>query len=111
VLENSSIVQRSLGEVGKLAPYRSAEGRSGTGVKVSDLLMGAVNYEFKLKNKLILSPNPAKVELLEHIKNKLKVNSLACPLRKEKFNIILFNPAIKKNLQAMGPTANALQVP
>lgn len=76
-------------------------------IQLADLLMGAVNYEFKLKNKLILKPNPAKVELLEHIKNELKVNDLARALYRDKFNIILFSPAVKRNLQAMGPTANA----
>lgn len=76
-------------------------------IQVADLLMGAVNYEFKLKNNLIKHPSKAKTDLLGYLKDKLGVNDLSIGINSTKFNIMIFSPKTKKNLQAMDPTVNA----
>ena len=75
-------------------------------VQLADLLMGAVNYEFKIKNNLIKHPNKEKVNLLDYLKNKLNTNDLSSGINTKKFRVIIFTPQTKKNLQVMGPTAN-----
>lgn len=76
-------------------------------IQIADLLMGAVNYEFKLKNNLIKHPSKAKIDLLDYLKNKLGANDLSVGINSAKFNIMVFTPKTKKNLQAMDPTVNA----
>lgn len=65
-------------------------------VQVADLLMGAVNYEFKLKNNLIDNPSKAKVELLAYLKLVLTVDDLTRYMKGEKFNIMTFDPSKKR---------------
>lgn len=76
-------------------------------IQIADLLMGAVNYEFKLKNNLIKHPSKAEIDLLDYLKNKLGANDLSVGINSAKFNIMVFTPKTKKNLQAMDPTVNA----
>jgi len=76
-------------------------------IQIADLLMGAVNYEFKLKNSLIKHPSKAKTSLLDYLKNKLNIDDLSNGINSVKFNIMIFTPKTKKNLQAMDPTVNA----
>ena len=76
-------------------------------IQIADLLMGAVNYEFKLKNNLIKNPSKAKIDLLDYLKSKLSINDLSIGIDLAKFNIMIFTSKAKKNLQAMDPTVNA----
>ncbi len=65
-------------------------------IQIADLLMGAVNYEFKLKSNLIKKPSKAKIELLDFLKNKLGVTDLTQHIKSEKFNVMTFDPTKKK---------------
>lgn len=76
-------------------------------IQLADLLMGTVNYEFKLKNSLIKHPSKAKISLLDYLKDKLNIDDLSTSVNSVKFNIMIFTPKTKKNLQAMDPTVNA----
>lgn len=61
-------------------------------IQIADLLMGAVNYEFKLKNKLIENPSAAKTQLLGYLKEILKSDDLTRYIESEKFNVMIFDP-------------------
>lgn len=61
-------------------------------IQIADLLMGAVNYDFKLSCNLIKNPSTAKIQLLSYLKCALKIDSLVNHFESEKFNIIIFDP-------------------
>jgi len=61
-------------------------------IQIADLLMGAVNYEFKLSCNLIKNPSTAKVQLLTYLKQILKIENLTNHIKSEKFNIMIFDP-------------------
>ncbi len=65
-------------------------------IQVTDLLIGAVNYEFKLKGRLIKKPSKGKVELLRYIKQKLNTSDLTQYIRSDKFNLMTFDPHKKR---------------
>lgn len=65
-------------------------------IQIADLLMGAVNYEFKLKNKLIDAPSKGKIELLDYLKTTIKVDDLTHYMKTEKFNVMTFDPSRKR---------------
>lgn len=56
-------------------------------LQLTDLLVGAVNYELLLKEKLISTPSSAKLEFLEKFKQNLGVKTLAQDFRNYAFNI------------------------
>lgn len=61
-------------------------------VQLTDLLLGAVVYDFKLEAKLIKHPSNAKRAVLRHLKKKLGVKSLSRDFRTRRFNIWIFKP-------------------
>lgn len=61
-------------------------------IQLTDLLLGAVIYDFKLEAKLIKRPSKAKRAVLKHLKGKLGVKSLARDFRTRRFNIWIFKP-------------------
>jgi len=65
-------------------------------IQLTDLLIGAVNYEFKVKNNLLKNPTQSKLELLKYLKNKIKISDLRQNIKLGKFNVIIFNPIKKR---------------
>ena len=71
--------------IGRLQNIRSEESYL---LQVCDFLLGAVSYRHRS-----LSGNPAKVEIIRHLEERLGQDLLrSTPLREEKFNLFLFTP-------------------
>ena len=60
-------------------------------LQMTDLIMGAVIYEFKIKEKLIDKPSKYKQNLLKYLKNLSGVESFYPELRNNKFSIMNFH--------------------
>lgn len=59
-------------------------------IQVADLLLGAVVYEFKYENKVVLGDNH-KVEIYKYIQRKTGLKTFVNGNRQKNFNIVLYN--------------------
>jgi len=60
-------------------------------LQMADLIMGAILYEFKIKENLIKKPSKHKRNLLKYLKKISKVKSFYPEFRNNKFNIMNFH--------------------
>ena len=58
-------------------------------IQIADLLLGAVVYEFKYKNKIV-SGDKYKIKIYKYIKQKAGINTFVNGNKKKDFNIILY---------------------
>lgn len=59
-------------------------------IQLTDLLLGAVCYDFKRDAGLIPGPGVAKSSVLDHLKKKSKIKSLATDVNKNNINVWVF---------------------
>ena len=58
-------------------------------IQVTDLLLGAVVYEFKYKNKIVSGDNN-KINTYKYIQNKVRVKNFTDGIEKKEFNVIVY---------------------
>lgn len=61
-------------------------------IQLTDLILGAVSYEFKLQAGLISGPGVAKKEVLRHLTKKAGVKTLAADFKTNRLNVWVFKP-------------------
>jgi hypothetical protein len=61
-------------------------------IQLTDLLLGAVCYDYKLKNGLITGPGLAKKSVLEHLKSKSGIEDFTVDVRTSDFDVWKFKP-------------------
>lgn len=71
-------------------------------VQLADVLLGAIIYDFKLKEQLILKPSKAKKRVLSHLKHIAGVKDFSRDIRNGKFNVWVFKPKKPLNTKS-GP--------
>lgn len=59
-------------------------------LQLNDLLLGAVSYEYKMSNNLIVEPGKIKVGVLEFLKESLNTKDLLNKSRGKKFRVLEF---------------------
>lgn len=67
-------------------------------LQLCDYILGAISYEYKLENKLVISPSKLKIEALKHLKNNLGVKSFMGNYKSSKMTCMLFSGSKKKIL-------------
>lgn len=71
-------------------------------IQLTDVILGAIIYDFKLKNKLIPNPSKAKRKVLNHLKSITGIPEFSKGVRNEKFNVWVFKPKSVKDIKS-GP--------
>jgi hypothetical protein len=71
-------------------------------IQLTDLLLGAIIYDLKLREKLIPKPSKAKQKVLSHLKRASGISDFAKDVRNSKFNVWIFKPKVNLNVKS-GP--------
>lgn len=71
-------------------------------VQLADVILGAIIYDFKLKDNLILNPSKAKRKVLNHLKRISEIPEFSKGIRNKKFNVWVIKPKSVKDTKS-GP--------
>lgn len=61
-------------------------------IQLTDVILGAIIYDFKLKDNLIPNPSKAKRKVLNHLREVAGIQKFYKGIKNKRFNVRVFNP-------------------